>query len=92
MIKKRVFITIFFTCLSLFLLQDFWLIKKPIDVGFNFEGKNINSVELRLSKENSSDFEENPAGTRKRYPRGFPRRRAFKCTPLIARGGFTFPP
>lgn len=58
MIKKRVFVTIFFTCLSLFLLQDFWLIKKPIDVGFNFEGKNINSVELRLSKENSSDFEE----------------------------------
>lgn len=56
MIKKRVITAGVFSILAIFLLQNYWLVKKPIDVGFNIKGENLQSVEVKLNNENSNEF------------------------------------
>ena len=47
--KKRTIFAILLTCLTLFLLRNFWLVSKPIDFSFDMNGKEKYQIEAILN-------------------------------------------
>ena len=55
-IKKRVVISIILTALAILGSHNYWLHIKPINVTFDAQGKNIQNIEVQLSKYDSPEF------------------------------------
>ena len=55
-IKKRVVISIILTALAILCSHNYWLHVKPINVTFDAQGKNIQNIEVQLSKYDSPEF------------------------------------
>ena len=55
-IKKRVVISIILTALAIWGSHNYWLDVKPINVTFDAQGKNIQNIEVQLSKYDSPEF------------------------------------
>ena len=54
--KKRVVISIILTALAILGSHNYWLHVKPINVTFDAQGKNIQNIEVQLSKYDSPEF------------------------------------
>ena len=54
--KKRIFVAIILTIITLVLTNNFWLTRKPIEVSFDIEGKGKYEIKAYLNAINNEYF------------------------------------